>query len=168
MSLLEDILGTIREDAPVQRVSAGRNWIALKSRHCGLASTLGSGDDATSIDIQSLGGRSARDVAHLALSENPLDAAVGMAAVNSLIDVDESLCEERNGRDIILENAQEKSVVLVGHFPFVPRIAASCRTSFRAGVAPPTRRSAGKRCVRVDPKGGHPGHHRYRNRESHA
>ena len=110
MSLLEDILGTIREDAPVQRVSAGRNWIALRGRYCGLASTLGSGDDATSIDIQSLDGRSARDVAHLALPEKPLDAAVGMAAVNSLIEVDESLCAERNGRDVFWKTRRTRAL----------------------------------------------------------
>ena len=45
-----------------------------------------------------------------------------MAALNSLIDVDESRCEELNGRDLLLQYATGKSVALVGHFPFVPEL----------------------------------------------
>lgn len=129
MSILEAILDALKLDAAVEVAASNRNWIAVWSRHCGLASTPGSGDcaDATAIATVRLAGRSARDLARLALSNDPLDAALGMAAVNSLIDVDESLSEERNGRDIILERAPGKRVALVGHFPFVPELREVAR-----------------------------------------
>ena len=50
-----------------------------------------------------------------------------MAAINSLLDVDESRCEERNGRDVLIEHAPGKSVALVGHFPFVPELREVAR-----------------------------------------
>jgi hypothetical protein len=129
LSILEALLDALVGDAAVRRARSSRNWIAVWSRYCGLASTLGSGEraDATAIDVERLSGRSARQLARLALSDDPLDAALGMAAVNSLIDIDESRCEERNGRDIILEQALGNNVALVGHFPFVPELREVAR-----------------------------------------
>lgn len=111
----------------MREARSNRNWIAVWSRHCGLASTLGSDDDAAAIDVARLTGRGARELAGLALSDDPLDAALGMAAVNSLVEVDESRCEERNARDILLERAPGRSVALVGHFPFVPELREVAR-----------------------------------------
>ncbi|MCJ7491835.1 MAG: DUF364 domain-containing protein [Dehalococcoidia bacterium] len=129
MTLIEAILDSLAGDAPVQEARGNRNWIAVWSRYCGLASTLASAGSAgaTVIDAARLIGRSARELARLALSHDPLDAALGMAAVNSLLDVDESRCEERNGRDIVIEHAAGKSVALVGHFPFVPELREVAR-----------------------------------------
>jgi uncharacterized protein (DUF4213/DUF364 family) len=127
VSLTEALLNSLDGDATVREARAGRNWIAVWSWHCGLASTLGSSDDATIIDVAGLAGRSARDLARLALSDVPLDAALGMAAVNSLVEIDESRCEERNGRDVLLEWSAGKSVALVGHFPFVPELREVAR-----------------------------------------
>ena len=129
MSLLEALLDSLSGDATVQEARSNRNWIAVWSRYCGLASTLASAGsaNATVIDAARLAGRSARELARRALSDDPIDAALGMAAVNSLLDVDESRCEERNGRDLLLERALGKRVALVGHFPFVPELREVAR-----------------------------------------
>ena len=129
MSLLEALLDSLSGDATVREARSNRNWIAVWSRYCGLASTLASADsaDATVIDAARLTGRSARELARRALSDDPIDAALGMAAVNSLLDVDESRCEERNGRELLLERALGKRVALVGHFPFVPELREVAR-----------------------------------------
>jgi len=129
MSLLEALLDSLSGDATVQEARGNRNWIAVWSRYCGLASTLASAGsaDATVIDATRLTGRSASELARRALSDDPIDAALGMAAVNSLLDVDESRCEERNGRDLLLERALGKRVALVGHFPFVPELREVAR-----------------------------------------
>ena len=129
MSVVEALLDSLDGDAAVRDVRSNRNWIAVWSRYCGLASTLASADsaDAAAIDAARLVGRSARELARLALSDDPIDAALGMAAINSLLDVDESRCEERNGRDILIEHAPGKSVALVGHFPFVPELREVAR-----------------------------------------
>jgi uncharacterized protein len=129
VTLIEALLDSLAGDATVRDARSSRNRIAVWSRHCGLASTLASADsaDAAAIDAARLIGRGARELARLALSDDPLDAALGMAAVNSLLDVDESRCEERNGRDILIEHAPGKSVALVGHFPFVPELREVAR-----------------------------------------
>ena len=126
MSVVEVLLDSIVEDATVREARGSRNWIAVWSRHCGLAATFASTSIQERDDIgrvaAALADRSAIELARLALSDDLLDAALGMAAVNSLIDVDESRCEELNGRDLLLEQAVGRTVALVGHFPFVPEL----------------------------------------------
>ncbi len=129
MSILEAVLAGIGKDAAVEAASANRYWIAVQSRYCGLASTLGSTDlpDARYVGAGSLAGRSALELARLSLSDDPLDAALGMAAINSLLELDESRCDERNGRDILFERGTGRRVALVGHFPFVPELQEAAK-----------------------------------------
>ena len=51
-----------------------------------------------------------------------LEASIGVAAINSLIDVDEERCVELNAETWLAERGQGKRVVVVGSFPFVPRL----------------------------------------------
>jgi hypothetical protein len=66
--------------------------------------------------------QSARELTRLAYSESILEAAIGMAALNSLLDVDECSLVELNAGDLILEKGEGKRVAIVGHFPFVPKV----------------------------------------------
>jgi hypothetical protein len=127
VSILDAILESLVGDAPVRDARSNRNWFAVWSRNCGLAATFAVAtgqepNDTFQSNAEGLAGRSARELARLALSDDPLGAALGMAAINSLIDVDESRCEELNGRDLLLQYATGKSVALVGHFPFVAEL----------------------------------------------
>ena len=45
-----------------------------------------------------------------------------MAALNSLLDVDEKAVVELNAADLILKKGESKAVAIVGHFPFVPKV----------------------------------------------
>jgi hypothetical protein len=119
MEILAEIIGAIRSDAAVREVRAGSYWIAVWSRYCGLASTLG---DRTELDIESLSGMSARALAEMALSPPGMERAAGIAAINSLLEVDESRCRELNARDLLMERGAGKKVALVGHFPFVSEL----------------------------------------------
>jgi uncharacterized protein len=128
VTLLEALLDSLVDDATVREAIAKPNWVAVWSRNCGLAAAFAFGSDpAEPIDASSLTGRSARELARLALADDPLDATLGMAAVNSLIEVDESRCEDSNGREVLMEEAAGRSVVLVGHFPFVPDLQQIAR-----------------------------------------
>ncbi|MEJ2352680.1 MAG: DUF4213 domain-containing proteins [Anaerolineales bacterium] len=40
MTILEDLLADVKEDAPIRSVWVGAHWTVVCSRHCGLASTL--------------------------------------------------------------------------------------------------------------------------------
>jgi uncharacterized protein (DUF4213/DUF364 family) len=66
--------------------------------------------------------KSAQDLTRLAYSASILEAAVGMAAINSLIEVDTGACLELNAAELIMEKGKGKRVAIVGHFPFIPRV----------------------------------------------
>jgi hypothetical protein len=116
MGILAEIVGTLQGDAPVREVRAGAYWVAVWSRYCGLASTLG---DPTKVRVEELRGMNARSLVERALSSVGMERAVGIAAVNSLLEVDEGRCCELNARDMLMERGAGKKVALVGHFPFV-------------------------------------------------
>jgi hypothetical protein len=119
MAILDDLLAALTTDAPVREVRVGPYWVAVCSRYCGLASTLG---QAAGIDAAALTGKSARDLAELARSHTLPEASLGMAAVNSLLEVDESRYVDLNARDLLIERGRGKRVALVGHVPFVPAL----------------------------------------------
>lgn len=106
-------------DAPVREARAGAYWAAVWSRYCGLASTLG---DPAAVDVEKLRRLSARELAQMALSPAGKEAAIGIAAINSLMEIDEARCQELNARDLLMERGAGKKVALVGHFPFVPQL----------------------------------------------
>jgi uncharacterized protein (DUF4213/DUF364 family) len=107
-------------------VRIGRFWTGVWSRECGLASTTGPGEHEHGArfvqDAGSLTGRSALELARLAHSDSPLEAGVGLAAINSLLEVDEARCVELNAGDLLIEHGRGKKVALIGHFPFVPAL----------------------------------------------
>jgi len=63
---------------------------------------------------------------HLARAEEVTRAAVGMAAINSLLDAPDRL-EERHAVDVILDYGRDREVTLVGHFPFADRLREGVR-----------------------------------------
>jgi len=126
MKILDDLIGSLRADAPAREVRIGRFWTAVWSRGCGLASTTGPGAHEHGArfveDAGSLAGRSALELARLAHSDSSLEAGIGLAAINSLLDVDEARCVELNAGDLLIERGRGKKVALIGHFPFVPAL----------------------------------------------
>jgi uncharacterized protein (DUF4213/DUF364 family) len=62
-------------------------------------------------------------------SSSILEASIGMAAFNALLEVDENACTQVNAAEVILERGTGRRVAIVGHFPFVERVrqaAAAC------------------------------------------
>ena len=51
-----------------------------------------------------------------------LEASIGVAAINSLLDVDEERCVELNAETWLAQRGQGKRVAVVGSFPFAPRL----------------------------------------------
>jgi hypothetical protein len=126
MSILDDVIATLREDAPVREVRVGLFWTAVVSRGCGLASTLGPADHEHGTifvrEAGSLAGRRALELTGLAHSDSTLEASIGLATINSLLAVDEARCVDLNASDLLVERGRGKKVALVGHFPFVPAL----------------------------------------------
>jgi uncharacterized protein (DUF4213/DUF364 family) len=102
-------------------------WIPAR-----LASTLRSDEHAGGPPVAHAGQllrHSGRELAELLRSSSALEASIGLAAFNALLDVDEGICAEVNAREEILERGAGRRVAIVGHFPFVERVrqaAAEC------------------------------------------
>jgi uncharacterized protein (DUF4213/DUF364 family) len=62
-----------------------------------------------------------------ALSKNLLEASIGMAAINSMLHVDESLAIEINASEVLASQGWGKNVALVGRFHFIPQLRAAAR-----------------------------------------
>jgi len=126
VKILDDVIATLKEDAPVREVRVGRFWSAVVSRGFGLASTVGPEvheHGAVYVgEAGRLAGRSALELTGLAHSESTLEAGIGLAAINSLLDVDETHCVELNAAELLIDRGRGKKVALVGHFPFVPAL----------------------------------------------
>jgi hypothetical protein len=133
MSLIDDLLSSLPDaDAPVRTVLVGAHWTVVCSgtsskedRHCGLASTI-TGDKPHGHeqvrDVGRLHLKNARELAEYARSDNLLEASIGVAAINSLLDVDERQAVEINAAQVLAERGRGKNVALVGHFPFIPKL----------------------------------------------
>jgi uncharacterized protein (DUF4213/DUF364 family) len=124
MGLLDDLLATL-PDAPVRTVLVGVHWTVVCSRGCGLASTIpGDGPHGHEAvrDVGRLHRKSARELAEYARSDNPVEAGVGVAAVNSLLAFDESRAVEVNASRVLAERGRGRVVAIVGSFPFIPRL----------------------------------------------
>lgn len=133
MKLLEVLLNALPADPiPVQKVIIGVHWTLVSSKYCGLGSTLvGEGLHGHSPvrNVGLLHQKSAQELARWVLSNNLLEASIGMAAINSLLDLDESRMEEVNAAEVIARESNNKNLAVVGHFPFVERmktIAKNC------------------------------------------
>lgn len=125
MTLLNGLLVSMPEDAPVRSVLVGVHWTIVCSRHCGLASTLVGGKPHGHERVREVGQlhrKTARELAEFARSDNLLEASIGLAAINSLLDVDERLAVQVNAGDVLIEHGKGKNVALVGHFPFIPNL----------------------------------------------
>jgi uncharacterized protein (DUF4213/DUF364 family) len=130
---VEALLDALPPDPiPVSRVIIGVHWTLVCSKFCGLGSTLiGETQHGHSPvrDVGSLHQKSAQELAHWILSDNLLEASLGIAALNSLIEVDENRLRELNAAEVIARESKNKNLVVVGHFPFVGQlktITANC------------------------------------------
>jgi len=126
MKIINDLLSTLNYDAPVKDICQGPFQTAVLTRGCGLASTPhdnGPHHDKSPVkDAGSLTEKDTPTLTRMAYSNSPLEAAIGMATINSLIEVDEHKCQEVNAGGLLAKKGQGKRVAIVGHFPFVPRL----------------------------------------------
>jgi uncharacterized protein (DUF4213/DUF364 family) len=132
MKILDELISSIKEDNAVNEVHVCIFWTAVSSKNCGLASTLTEGHPQHKIvrDPGKLREKSALKLAEYAKSDHLLEASIGMAAVNSLIEIDESRCIEKNAFHILAEKGAGKDIAIVGHFPWVPKLKAIARNLF--------------------------------------
>ncbi len=130
MPIIDDLLASLESDAPLREVRVCAFWTAvvLEDGRSGLASTLRPEEPqcAGPAPLVPRAGHlleySALELAQYAKSESLLEASIGMAATNALIEIDESRCVELNAEQAILERGTGRKVAIVGHFPFISRV----------------------------------------------
>lgn len=132
MRIIDDLLLAINYEAQVREVRQGPFQTAVQTRYCGLASTPHeAGPHHIRKPVQEAGSltqKAARGLAGMAESESLYEAAIGMAAINSLLEVCEEDCMELNAGKLIAEKGRNKKVAMVGHFPFTSKLREVART----------------------------------------
>jgi len=126
MKILDDIISTLNTGARLRDIRQGLFHTGVLTRNCGLAATLPR--DALQQEQPSvkepgfLLGKGTLELARMAYSQSILEAAIGMAAINSLLEINEERCLSLNASQLIGERGRGKKVAIVGHFPFIPKL----------------------------------------------
>ena len=131
MNLIDDLIASLPEDAPIRSVMVGLHWVVVCSRFCGMASALQNDLPHGTPSVREPGElhlKSAKELVQLIHSKSVLEVSIGMAAINSLLEVDVSQAVEINAADVLAERGRGKNVALIGHFPFVSQLRESVGT----------------------------------------
>jgi uncharacterized protein (DUF4213/DUF364 family) len=128
-NLIETVLATLPDGDCVQ-VCIGLRWTAVVldvqgELRCGLASTFRSVHEHGEPDVPQAGlleKMSGIELAALALKEQLALVSVGVAAINALLPRQPDQWKNHNAEAVIAKYGASKSVALVGHFPFIPRL----------------------------------------------
>lgn len=128
MTCIHDILDHARAtspDAAIQSVTVGLHWTAVQGRYLGLSATQAGESCCYAEDISGAGRlhhQTAHQLADLLLSPVPLEASVGMAALNAFLEIDDDLTADLNARDLMVERSRGKTAAMIGHFHFADAI----------------------------------------------
>ena len=126
MRIIDELISELNCEIPVRDIRQGPFQTAVLTRNCGLASTPhdpGPHHDKSSVaEAGLLLKKDVRELALFAKSASPSEAAIGMATINSLIEVNEADCVELNAGDLLIQRGEGKRVTVIGRFPFVPKL----------------------------------------------
>jgi uncharacterized protein (DUF4213/DUF364 family) len=149
LKLIEDLLASVSQlDAPVKRVCVGLHWTVVESRHTGIAHTYKTGKKVELQRSGNLVGQSAAELALRLHSWEPLEASLGLAALNSLI---EPVGHPGNVFEYILSRAPGKTVTVIGRFPSNDQIAETARQAYFLEIDPEDDELPAYACEQVIP-----------------
>lgn len=131
MKILEDLLTALRADAAADRVAVGPFLTAVAAGSAaGLATTLlpprHQRQEPAAADCGSYAGRPVAELARLVLSKRPLEASLGLAALNAGLPLPQGL-REQNGLHYLKARVEDRNLALIGHFPFAQALAPVAR-----------------------------------------
>jgi uncharacterized protein (DUF4213/DUF364 family) len=129
VNIIDDLISSLSGDSVVREVHTCVFWTAVVSKHCGLSSTFRDEHPHHGMvrGVGDLRNKSALELAEYAKSDNLLEASIGMATINSLIDIDETKCDAENALDVLIEKGEGKDIAVVGHFPWIPKLRQVAR-----------------------------------------
>jgi hypothetical protein len=117
MEVLSKLIESI-DDYEIKDSFVGVFETLIQSRYYGVSSTLRPIEKRKDTSIKIIG-NSTLSVSKLALSENPLEASIGIATINSVLNRDSLNFEYINAYDLILNS---NNVGVVGRFPFIEKL----------------------------------------------
>jgi len=134
----DTLIEAVPPDSTVQACLAGLHWFAVRSEGMGLAMTPREGDGCLP-RAGEIAGMRTRDVAAMVKSWNVHEAALGLAAINSVLNAPASisrsnaLCpEQQPNEDVfthLLDELSGKKVAVIGHFRNLERVQTVCDLS---------------------------------------
>ena len=130
MQIIQELLNSIQQDAPITQVQIGVHWCVVHSRFCGMASTVPSTKPHGETGVRDAGqlhSMSAKELAAFTLSDNTLEASVGLAALNSLIEIPGGKIAKVNAFQFLAEKGAGKTIAVFGHFPNTRDLRASAK-----------------------------------------
>ena len=126
MKVLDDLISTLNVEAGVRDIRQGAFQTAVLTRNCGLASTPPEPHPHHGYTPVKKAGNLLKvavpELVQMVYSSSASEAAIGMATINSLLEIDESRCFEINAGDLLTEKGRGKKIALIGHFPFVAKL----------------------------------------------
>lgn len=128
MKIIEDFISTIPEstkNSSIKEVRIGPFWTGIWSKYGGLASTTFVHEPNMPPPIKDAGyltDKSVIDLCNFANSNCLLQNSIGIATINSAIEIDLSNYQEINAADVLFKMGEGKKVVVIGHFPFVKKM----------------------------------------------
>ncbi|HEY88305.1 MAG TPA: DUF364 domain-containing protein [Thermoflexia bacterium] len=144
MAIIDDLLVEVTGAAAEARlvdICIGAYWSVVGVEvggqlQAGISSTLHGGDNdqhhGGQLPVRASGHLHEQTVTELLAlmrSDSLLEASVGIATLNALLEVHPEECVEINAADVLVEQGRGRRVAIVGHFPFVRRVqqaAAEC------------------------------------------
>ncbi|MBU1627790.1 DUF364 domain-containing protein [bacterium] len=134
MKLIDALLESVKDlDCKVKRVCVGIHWTLVESRFFGMAHTYKTNRKVELEDSGKLVGKSALELSQRLRSWEPLEASLGLAALNSLI---EPVGTSGNVEEYIKQAALGKTLTIIGRFPFNRDIAAIARNIYFLEIEP--------------------------------
>lgn len=120
MKLLDRLISDIEEIA-VEEVIVGVHSVLVKTKGaCGIASTIKyCGHDINVREAGNLESLNLKELAALSLSNNLLEASIGMAAINCGLSKTVAKYRVVNAKKVITEKGKNKVLGIIGHFPFL-------------------------------------------------
>lgn len=139
--ILEELLAAVRTEAKADQVAVGPFLTAVAAGNsCGLATTLllsaHPGQEEPLSGSGGYVGQELADLARLVLSERPLEASLGLAALNAALPRASDRLREQHGLDFLRDRVKARKLALVGHFPFARELKPLARQCWILEQAP--------------------------------
>lgn len=127
--LIDDLIAAHSKNSTIATsVKVGYSWTLVNGKYCGIAKTYGipsqRGDFAR--DTSKFIGKKTAELAEYAQSWDLVEASIGCAAINSMVEP-EIEGVEINGDGIIFKKGAGARVVVIGAFPFIDKLRSTAR-----------------------------------------